>query len=163
VHFEANIAGGDRVRVEVKRKNGQYQIRLGDRDIEVDADESREPFLSLIHAGRSHEIGLQRTSTGYAVSLDDDVISVDITQAGSGPTARVTRSGPERLIAPMPGRIVRVLVQTGQAVEAGEGLMVMEAMKMENELRSPSVGTVRELCVQEGEAVETGALLALLE
>ena len=63
----------------------------------------------------------------------------------------------------MPGKIVRVLVAAGQQVQAGEGLLVMEAMKMENELKAPRAGRVREVQVGERQAVETGALLLVLE
>jgi biotin carboxyl carrier protein len=63
----------------------------------------------------------------------------------------------------MPGKLVRLLVEAGQAVEAGQGLLVMEAMKMENELRAPRAGRVREVHVSERQAVETGALLLVLE
>jgi pyruvate carboxylase subunit B len=63
----------------------------------------------------------------------------------------------------MPGKIVRVLVSEGDAVASGQALLVMEAMKMENELRAPHEGRVRELPAREGQTVETGALLVLLE
>ena len=72
-------------------------------------------------------------------------------------------AGPARVIAPMPGKIVRVAVAAGQEVRAGEGLVVMEAMKMENEIRAPRAGRVPEVPVQEGQAVESGALLVLVE
>jgi biotin carboxyl carrier protein len=63
----------------------------------------------------------------------------------------------------MPGLIVRVHVSVGDVVQAGQGLVVMEAMKMENEIRAPRAGRVKEAPVREGQAVETGALLVLLE
>jgi biotin carboxyl carrier protein len=63
----------------------------------------------------------------------------------------------------MPGKILRTLVAAGSPVEAGQGLVVMEAMKMENELRAPRAGTVRAVHVQEGQTVETGTLLAVVE
>jgi acetyl/propionyl-CoA carboxylase alpha subunit len=72
-------------------------------------------------------------------------------------------SGPAPVVAPMPGLIVRVNVAPGDSVQAGQGLVVMEAMKMENELRSSSAGTVRAVCVSPGQAVEKGALLVELE
>jgi biotin carboxyl carrier protein len=62
----------------------------------------------------------------------------------------------------MPGRVVRLLVASGADVAAGQGVVVIEAMKMENELRSPRAGRVRELPVREGQAVEAGALLAVV-
>jgi len=76
---------------------------------------------------------------------------------------RATRSGPSPLIAPMPGLIVRVHVRPGDAVQAGQGLVAMEAMKMENELRATSAGTVKSVRVEPGTVVEKGAVLVELE
>ena len=73
------------------------------------------------------------------------------------------RAGPGNLMAPMPGLIVRVSVKEGDAVRAGQGLVVMEAMKMENELRAPANGTVKRVAVTPGSAVEKGALLLEME
>jgi biotin carboxyl carrier protein len=70
--------------------------------------------------------------------------------------------GPQRIDAPMPGKIVRVLVKQGEAVAEGQGLVVVEAMKMENELKSPKAGTVAELHAVEGAAVESGAKLLVV-
>ena len=72
-------------------------------------------------------------------------------------------SGPAPLVAPMPGMIVRVNVQVGDVVQAGQGLVVMEAMKMENELRASSAATIRTIHVRPGVAVEKGALLLEME
>jgi biotin carboxyl carrier protein len=77
--------------------------------------------------------------------------------------AAAVASGPAPLVAPMPGLIVRVNVQPGDTVHAGQGLVVMEAMKMENELRALAAGTVKEVAVTPGTAVEKGALLVALE
>ncbi len=77
--------------------------------------------------------------------------------------ASAAASGPAPLVAPMPGLIVRVNVQPGDAVQAGQGLVVMEAMKMENELRAPSAGTVKSVLAQPGAAVDKGAVLVELE
>jgi biotin carboxyl carrier protein len=77
--------------------------------------------------------------------------------------ATATPAGPAPILAPMPGMIVRVSVKAGDRVEAGQGVVVMEAMKMENELRSTAAGTVRSVEVAPGTAVEKGALLVALE
>lgn len=77
--------------------------------------------------------------------------------------AAATATGPAPLLAPMPGLIVRVNVQVGDVVQAGQGLIVMEAMKMENELRASAAGTVKNLLATPGTAVEKGALLLELE
>lgn len=81
----------------------------------------------------------------------------ELAAATSGP------AGPAPLVAPMPGMIVRVNVGNGDSVQAGQGLVVMEAMKMENELRATAAGTVRRVLVTPGTAVEKGALLLEME
>jgi len=81
----------------------------------------------------------------------------DLTGAAKGPT------GPAPIVAPMPGLIVRVNVVPGDTVEAGQGVVVMEAMKMENELRATAAGRVRSVDITPGTAVEKGALLVSLE
>ena len=78
-------------------------------------------------------------------------------------SATAAPKGPAPLVAPMPGMIVRVNVAEGDVIQAGQGLVVMEAMKMENELRAPSAGAVRRVLVAPGTAVEKGALLLEME
>ena len=91
-------------------------------------------------------------------ALDERTRAIrDLSAAQSGPT------GPAPLVAPMPGMIVRVSVHEGDTVQSGQGLVVMEAMKMENELRASSAGTVTRVLVTPGTAVEKGALLLEME
>jgi pyruvate carboxylase subunit B len=91
-------------------------------------------------------------------ALDERMHAIrELAAATTGPT------GPEPLVAPMPGMIVRVLVQPGDVVQPGQGLVVMEAMKMENELRAATPASVRAVRAQPGSAVEKGALLIELE
>ena len=91
-------------------------------------------------------------------ALDERTRSIrDLSAAIAGPV------GPAPIVAPMPGLIVRVNVSVGDRIEAGQGLVVMEAMKMENELRATAPGTVRSVNVTPGTAVEKGALLVELD
>jgi pyruvate carboxylase subunit B len=91
-------------------------------------------------------------------SLDERTRAIrDLSAARAGP------AGPAPIVAPMPGLIVRVSVAVGDRVEAGQGVVVMEAMKMENELRATSAGTVTAVEVSPGNAVEKGAILVVLE
>ena len=91
-------------------------------------------------------------------ALDERTRSIrDLSATSAGPT------GPAPILAPMPGMIVRVNVKAGDPVEAGQGVVVMEAMKMENELRATAAGTVKSVEVSAGTAVEKGALLVALE
>jgi biotin carboxyl carrier protein len=93
-----------------------------------------------------------------AEALDERTRSIrDLSAASAGP------SGPAPIIAPMPGLIVRVNVSVGDRVDAGQGLVVMEAMKMENELRATAAGLVKSVEVAPGTAVEKGTLLVALE
>jgi len=91
-------------------------------------------------------------------ALDERTRAIrDLSAASAGPV------GPAPVVAPMPGLIVRVSVKVGERVEAGQGIVVMEAMKMENELRATAAGTVKSVEVSAGTAVEKGALLVALE
>ena len=93
-----------------------------------------------------------------AEALDERTRAIrDLSSAAAGPV------GPAPVRAPMPGLLVRVNVKAGDTVQAGQGLIVMEAMKMENELRATAGGTVKSVEVVPGTAVEKGALLVALE
>jgi biotin carboxyl carrier protein len=162
VVYEARV-GGRTFRVEVRLKDGRYAVRLDERALEVDCEESPDGFMSLLIDGRSHEAALERRPGGYAVGLRGGTAIVDLATPSAAGAPRARASVAARLTAPMPGRVVRVLVTPGQTVAPAEGLVVMEAMKMENELRSPRAGRVSEVHVREGQAVETGALLVVVE
>jgi len=71
--------------------------------------------------------------------------------------------GPRKLTAPMPGKVVRLLANQGAEVEAGAGILVVEAMKMQNELKSPKKGTIQKILVREGATVNAGDVLAIVE
>jgi biotin carboxyl carrier protein len=162
--FDATVDGRT-IRVEVRPRDGGYAVSLDGRVLEVDHEEAGPHFVSLLIGGRSYEAGLEKRPDGYNVVLAEDVLTVELRGASQAALASPHKpaGGPARVLAPMPGRLVRVLVQPGQQVEAGEGLVVMEAMKMENELRSPRAGRVAELPVREGQAVDTAALLVVVE
>ncbi|HET7292566.1 MAG TPA: biotin/lipoyl-containing protein [Vicinamibacteria bacterium] len=161
--FEA-LVEGRALRVEVKGRGDRYDVTVDDRRFEVDWRENGRHFVSLLVDGRNLELGLEARAGGCIVVFDDDRLAVELRDAvrGGALGGKPAAGGPARLSAPMPGKIVRVLVLPGTAVEAGQGLLVMEAMKMENEIRSPRAGLVREIAVRDGQAVETGALLAVV-
>jgi biotin carboxyl carrier protein len=164
VRLEAQVLGR-RVPVEVRGQDGRYQVTVDGRTLEVDYQETGSRFVSLLIDGRSYEAGLQRRAGGYDVVLADDLLEVELKDAarGEGAAPRAAGAGPVRVTAPMPGKVVRVLVEAGQEVRAGQGLVVVEAMKMENELRAARAGRVAEVRVREQQAVETGALLVVVE
>jgi biotin carboxyl carrier protein len=161
--YDATVDGHS-VRVEVRGKDGRYTVLLDGRELAVDAREAGAHVLSMIVDGRSHEVGIERREGGYRVAIRGQVLEVALVEGARGEAVpRRAGAGPARVQAPMPGKLVRVLVSAGEEVGAGQGLVVMEAMKMENEIRAPRAGRVKEAPVREGQAVETGALLVLLE
>src|SRR4029079_12968167 len=104
----------------------------------------------------------------FDVHLDGRTIPVQIRPAGSfgrqkKQGAGTTGAGPQRALAPMPGKVVRVLVKPGDEVKARQGLVVVEAMKMESEIASPKAGRIKEIAVETGITVEAGRLLAVVE
>ena len=124
-------------------------VRIGDRvhRVVVRRRESKGHYVLWID-GYTYDVE----------ALDERTRTIrDLTAEAAGPT------GPRPLVAPMPGLIVRVLVGPGDAVQEGQGLVVMEAMKMENELRSSGAGRVTRVAVTPGAAVEKGAILIELE
>ena len=182
------VAIGDKIRtVSIVRKGSTLHVDLDGRTHIVDArrindsvvsmlvqlDGARAPsrsvdaaFASQQPAGRS--LGEGGTAGDFDVHLDGLTIPVQIRPAGSlgrqkkdGPAAHAV--GPQRLIAPMPGKVVRVLVKPGDDVKARQGLVVVEAMKMENELRAARDGRVRDVAVAEGQSVDAGAVLLIVE
>jgi len=156
---------GRAVRVEVRAEGGGYVVVLDGRTLVVDARPAGPGTLSLLVDGESLWAAVEARPGGYSVHLRGDRVEVDLSAPARGATAAPGRpaAGPVRVAAPMPGRLVRVLVEAGQEVSAGQGLVVMEAMKMENELRAPRAGRVAEVVARERQAVEAGALLVILD
>jgi biotin carboxyl carrier protein len=156
-------ASGRTIRVEVRGSGGRYTVVLDGTPLEVDRVTAGRHFASLLVGGESHDVAVEKRPGGYLVLLPGGAVSVDLAEAARRTASAPRRAnGPFRLTAPMPGRVVRVLAEAGKDVDAGRGLVVIEAMKMENELKSPRAGRVLEVAVREGQAVEAGALLAVV-
>ena len=96
-------------------------------------------------------------TSSYSVTLTDPK------RLGSLESVRAPGDDAARIIAPMPGKVVRILVEVGAKVEAGDGIIVVEAMKMQNEMKSPKAGTVIALNIQTGDTVNGGDVLAVIE
>lgn len=172
------VAIGDRVRtVGIVRKGALLHVDLDGRLHIVDARRVSDSVVSMLvqldgapAASRSIDAAFasQPAAGDFDVHLQGLTIPVQIRPAGSfgrqkkeGLAAHAT--GPQRLIAPMPGKVVRVLVKAGDEVKARQGLVVVEAMKMENELRAARDGRVRDVAVAEGQSVDAGAVLLVVE
>ena len=163
--FDATV-GGRSARVEVQEHDGRYRVNIGERALLIDFQDLGRGFANLLIDNCSHDVGTERLPGGaFSVQLDGTTHHVELHGGARGVVAGAVKSasGPTRVTAPMPGKIVRLLVEPGAQVAADQGLVVMEAMKMENELRSPRAGRVKDLPAREGQTVETGALLAVVE
>jgi len=160
--FDASVLGSS-YRVEVHGGDGRYRVVVDGEALEVELDRAAHGFAPLRLGTTTREVGLEPCAGGYRVVFGAFSLTVELAEAARG-GAQVARhaNGPAQLTAPMPGRVVRVLSAVGADVAAGQGLVVIEAMKMENELRAPRAGRVSELRVSEGQAVEAGALLAVV-
>jgi biotin carboxyl carrier protein len=147
----------------VRGGDGRYRLTLDGAPLEVDVAGGGRGLSSLLVGGESHEIGIERREGGYTVVFPGESLTVELAAAARGASLPARHAaGPARLVAPMPGRVVRVLEAPGAEVAAGQGLFVIEAMKMENELKAPRAGRLQEVAVREGQAVEAGALLAVV-
>ena len=174
------VAIGDKVRtVGIVRKGGVLHVDVDGRAHVVDARRVSDTVVSMLvqldgasAPSRSIDAAFATQPAGSAgdfdVHLDGLTIPVQIRPAGAfgrqkkeGGAAQA--AGPQRVVAPMPGKVVRVLVKPGDDVKARQGLVVVEAMKMENELRAARDGRVRDVAVAEGQSVDAGAVLLVVE
>jgi biotin carboxyl carrier protein len=151
--------------VNVVRTGHRLQILDEGRTIEADAVEASHGVYSVLIGGQAFEVRVEETPNAIQAFIADHEFSFAIAdpRAWQRRRARVLEvEGRQEIAAPMPGKIVHVLVAQGARVEAGQGLLVIEAMKMQNEIRSPKAGTVERLLVREGQAVNAGEILATI-
>jgi biotin carboxyl carrier protein len=170
VTFDLEIDGTSTTVTIEAAAPGRYTVVVDGTRHDVLAERIGEFGLSVILDGASHASRELHVAPGSAkgewlVSLEGRSVPVAV----NGRSRRRGRAddggggGARAVVAPMPGRVVRVLVSPGDAVQARQGVVVVEAMKMENELRSPKAGTVREVNVAAGTSVEAGRVLVVVE
>lgn len=164
-------------RYRVARDNGEVCLRRlsdegnGTREGELVCLDWRMPepnVYSLLVGGKSYDVHIDENSAdeeALELHLLSRVIRARASDARKRRVAREATGpdGPVQITAPMPGRVVKVLTAEGTAVTRGDGIIVLEAMKMENELKAPRDGIVASVLVEEGQGVEGGALLATIE
>jgi biotin carboxyl carrier protein len=152
-------------RLELSRNEGVWSCSLEGSEIEVDAVLVRPDVLSLRIGNQAYEVKRERVAGELYVWVG----SVRFAAAVRDPRSLRSRSraaedqGARKLIAPMPGRVVRILAREGLEVELGSGVLVVEAMKMQNEIKSPKKGRIQKILVREGAAVNAGDVLAIVE
>jgi glutaconyl-CoA/methylmalonyl-CoA decarboxylase subunit gamma len=161
-----------------KRAVKQYAVKIDGKEVRLDADSSDveviqvEPGLYLLRRGSEQSlvhvdgIGTKLTVEVRRPGLDPVLVTAEVSDGRRGPTVAPAIAGgaapPVTIRSPIPGRVVKVMVKAGDRVSAGQTVVVVEAMKMENELRAPRAGEVQEVRCAEGAAVEAGQDLATL-
>jgi biotin carboxyl carrier protein len=155
--------------IQITDDGGRVSAQVDGRRYELDVHQTGSNGYLLISNGRVFDCRVEgRPESGkqidvfvgtrnYALTLTDPK------RLSSAISASAHGDDPARIVAPMPGKVVRVLVQVGRQVAAGDGILVVEAMKMQNEMKSPRAGTVIALNAQTGATVNAGDLLAVVE
>jgi biotin carboxyl carrier protein len=151
--------------IDVSRDGNRIRVEIAGRIIEGDAVEVATGTYSVLVDGHSFEIRVEPTHGGLRVHAGAQEFAVSIDDPRAWRKRRgsaLEAEGRQDVLAPMPGKVVRLLAKQGDDVEAGQGLFVVEAMKMQNEIRSPKKGTLEKLLVTEGQVVNAGEALAVV-
>ena len=170
MRFRIQLTGskGQRTHVvELVRNGTGYRVLLDGRTVEADATQVLPNTISVLLGGRAYEVHVTPALDG-TVKLQSG--AHEFTAGIQDPRAwrgrkqgAIEAEGRQPIVAPMPGKVIRLLVSAGDQVEAGQGLVVVEAMKMQNEIRSPKKGKVERVVATEGRNVNAGEVLALVD
>ena len=150
--------------VRVRRTDGGYRVTCDDPLLDATVRERGSKLLAVTTTEGSFEATVERVDDEIHVTVGQERFVFAATERidAKRHTERVSE-GRTEMKAPMPGKIARLLVAVGDSVRAGQGLLLFEAMKMQNEIRAPSDGSVVELTVEEGQAVEAREKLLVLD
>jgi len=155
--------------IEIKRDGEKVFAKVDDREYELEASEPEPNVFLLKHAGRIHEFYVapaKNAGSPQIVSSGNSDVEVTLIDRkrlrGSGADAG-SADGLAEIKTMMPGKVVRLIASVGDAVEKGDAVLVVEAMKMQNDLKAPKAGVVKEIKVSEGTTVAAGDVLAIVE
>lgn len=155
------------VNLEVEYKNGDYSLTIGEKTFTVNAIRPEPQFFSLLVEGKSYEVALSRQDSRFEAFFYNGTVSFELIEARKFKASELTKksgpAGPLKVQAPMPGKIVKIAVTENSQVREGDALLIMEAMKMQNELKAPRHGKVLRILVSEGAPVSSQQVLIVLE
>ena len=163
--FEAQ-PGGQVVPVEVTGGDGRYTITLEGETVALDARQTVEGIWSILLDRASYVAAVTEQNAGYAVDVEGERYTIRVEEESRYLIRTRGATGADRgqvLRAPMPGKVTLIEVAVGQTVAPGDGLIVLEAMKMENEFKASVAGIVKEIRAQAGQAVNPGDVLMVIE
>src|SRR5262249_30374805 len=148
-------------RVELTRARTGWRCKLDGKDYSGDVVFPQPDLLSILVEGKSYEVKQEIAAGEINIVLEHQRFRATVRDPRSLASRRRADDGGHgvrKIAAPMPGRVVRILASVGSQVEAGQAVLVIEAMKMQNELKSPKRGRVKNLNVGEGAAVDAGQI-----
>ncbi|HZE68581.1 MAG TPA: biotin/lipoyl-containing protein [Pyrinomonadaceae bacterium] len=161
----AELAGTEHGLI-IKIEQQKVFAEIHGRNYEVEIRERNENHYLLLEGTRVFDCRVEQTREKFTVHLDRNEYSIriiDPKRLSSAQSGSRHDHGAVEIIAPMPGKVVRVLVEAGAAVKAGSSILVVEAMKMQNELKTPKTGTVVSVNAEPGATVNAGDVLAVIE
>jgi biotin carboxyl carrier protein len=153
-------------RIEILSPTPNCRFRLDDGpDYQAHVENPEPNVYSILLDGHVYEAAIEETAEGAVVTIEGHRFEIELRdpRAWTGKPGGAPAEGTVSITAPMPGKVVRVLVAPGQRVEAGQGLIVVEAMKMQNELKAPRPGQVLTVPTKEGATVLAAEVLATIE
>jgi biotin carboxyl carrier protein len=160
------IVDGKKCSLELRREGAGWKCVLDGREIAIDMVSTHADVLSLVIEGQAYEIKRERNASGQYLWIGNTRSQAEVRDPRSlrsRSKAAGDDNGPKKLVAAMAGKVVRVLVAERDEVDAGQGIVVVEAMKMQNEIKSPKKGLIQKLLVSAGSTVNAGEVLAIVE
>jgi biotin carboxyl carrier protein len=165
VKFEAQT-GGETIPVEIAGAEGRYTVTIAGEALAVDARQTGEGIWAILLDGASHVADVTEQDGSFLVDVGGERYTIRVEEE-SRYIIRIRGAqggaGGQVLKAPMPGKVTLIVATVGQAVKPGDGLIVLEAMKMENEFKAHVLGTVKEIRVAVGQPVNAGDVLVIIE
>jgi len=162
--YEVEIQGLEAT-IELEQHNGQIEARAGERHYNLDVISPEEGVYTILLGDRVYEANVWASEpNSLRVEINGQRFSIKIIdRKHRRPALERGIEGRQHLVAPMPGKVVRVLLAAGDPVNQGQGVVVVEAMKMQNEIKSPKSGHIVEVRVSEGATVNANQVLAVVE
>ena len=166
--LKAQLSGRD-YEVSLDLQADKANARIDDREYEVEVHRLASGQYLLLHEASVYKCRVQNKGAGHSafeVTLQGqsyELTVFDPRRLGRGQAAGTHDHGVAEIVSPMPGKVVRVLVKAGATVSAGDGIVVFEAMKMQNEMKAPKAGLVVSINAEDGATVNAGDVLAVIE
>lgn len=154
-------------RVEVERDAGVYKVKLGDKVYSVDVAQPLPFSYSLIINGYSYAVDITPRGDQKDILVSGKTFRAEVYDENKKPLLSKKKldhlEGEQKIISSMPGKVISILTQAGQRVEKGSGVIIIQAMKMENEIKAPKDGEIKDIRVTEGQTIEVGQVLLVME